>query len=174
MSSFFNRLVSVLDGTNYCDWSVLMQSYLQLNDLWEVVDGNLCIPEQPQPTTRTTGTGDQAWTMRVPIPEDQIAVYNAAYAIWSTTKHKAIGAITLRIVPQLRYHQTVNQSAWTFGGNLRTAFSAASMSTVYSDFKQIINTKLSGGNPVSEIERMAELFGRLLTNNLNLPKDYKS
>jgi hypothetical protein len=48
------------------------------------------------------------------------------------------------------------------------------MSTVYSDFKQIINTKLSGGNPVSEIERMAELFGRLLTNNLNLPKDYKS
>jgi hypothetical protein len=42
------------------------------------------------------------------------------------------------------------------------------MSVVYADFKQVINVKLSGGNPVPEIERMATLFGCLANNNLTI------
>jgi hypothetical protein len=42
------------------------------------------------------------------------------------------------------------------------------MSAVFSDFKQAIGIKLSGGNPVPEIERMVMLFGCLANNNLNI------
>src|SRR5882757_5638509 len=38
------------------------------------------------------------------------------------------------------------------------------MSAIFSDFKIVMSSKLSRGNPVSEIERMAELFGRLALN----------
>jgi hypothetical protein len=39
------------------------------------------------------------------------------------------------------------------------------MSAIFADFKVVMGSKLSGGNPVSEIERMAELFRRLALNN---------
>ena len=42
------------------------------------------------------------------------------------------------------------------------------MPTVYVDFKQVINIKLSGRNPVPEMECMATLFNRLATNNLTI------
>jgi hypothetical protein len=152
MSSSLERLVPILDGTNYRDWAVLMQSYLQLQDLWEVVDGG-----HRMPTALTPG----ATTL-------QMTAYNAAYAAWNTADNKATGAITLRIAASLRHYHAANQSVRTFWSNLKTAFGAASMPTVYADFKQVINLKLSGGNPVPEMEQMVTLFNRLATNNLSL------
>ena len=149
MSSSLERLVPILDGTNYRDWAVLMQSYLQLQDLWEVIDGDHRMPTALTPSASAS----------------QTTAYNTAYATWNVADNKATGAITLRITASLRHYRAANQSARTFWGNLKTAFGAASMPTVYADFKQVINIKLSGGNPVPEIERMATLFNRLAANN---------
>ena len=87
MSSSLERLVPVLDGTNYRDWAVLMQSYLQLQDLWEVVGGAHRMPAAlgPSPTAAQT------------------TAYNEQYAVWNTIDNKAIGAITLRITASLRH-----------------------------------------------------------------------
>jgi len=152
MSSSLERLVPILNGTNYHDWAVLMQSFLQLQDLWEVVDGS-----HHMPTALTPGA-----------TASQTTAYNTAYAEWNIANNKATGAITLRIAAHLRHYRSANQSARTFWGNLKTAFGAASMPAVFADFKQVINAKLSGGNPVPEMERMATLFGRLATNNLTI------
>ena len=157
--SSLEKLVPVLDGSNYRDWSVMMMSYLQLQELWEVVDGNLRIPTAPTPTTAADGT-TTAPTRAV------MAAYNEEYAKWNTADNKATGAITLRVHASLRHYRTANQSARTFWANLRNAFGAASMSAIYADFKAVIGTKLSGGNPISEMERMATLFGRLATNQV--------
>jgi len=97
-----------------------------------------------------------------------MTAYNSAYAAWNVADNKATGAITLCIAAHLRHYRSANQSARTFWGNLKTAFGAASMPTVYADFKQVINVKLSGGNPVPEMEHMETLFGRLATNNLTI------
>jgi len=144
MSSSLEHLVPVLDGTNYHDWAVLMQ------ELWDVVDR-----AHRMPTALTPGAKQSA-----------ITAYNAAYVAWNTADNKAIGAITLRVAASLRHYRSANQTACTFWGNLKTAFGAASMSAVYADFKLVINTKLSGGNPVPEMERLATLFDHLSTNNL--------
>jgi hypothetical protein len=123
-----------------------------LQDLWEVVDGGHRMPTALTPGATTS----------------QTTAYNAAYAAWNTADNKATDAITLCITASLRHYRAANQSARTFWGNLRKAFGAASMPAVYADFKQVINLKLSGGNPVPEMERMATLFNRLPANNLSL------
>ena len=80
-----------------------------------------------------------------------------------------MGAITLHINAQLCHYHTVNQSACALWTVLPNTFGAALMSMVYTDFKQVVRIKLSRENPVSEIEHMATLFGRLTTNNFAIP-----
>ena len=41
---------------------------------------------------------------------------------------------------------------------------------MFADFKQAINIRLSGNNPVPEIERMQTLFGKLETNGIDIPE----
>ena len=48
------------------------------------------------------------------------------------------------------------------------------MPAVYADFKQVINIKLTGGNPIPDLERMAMLFRRLTTNSLTLPDNLQA
>jgi len=148
MLNSLEHLVPILNGTNYLDWAVLMQSYLQLQDLWEVVDGTHRMPAALTPSASAS----------------QTTAYNAAYAVWNTADNKATGAITLRISTSLRHYHSTNQSARTFWSNLKKAFGAASMSAVYADFKQVMNLKLSGGNPVPEIERMATLLQGIVSH----------
>jgi hypothetical protein len=158
MSSSLKRLVPVLDGTNYRDWQVLMQSFLQMQDLWEVVGG----------THRMPAALAQGATA------SQTTAYNEAYAKWNSIDNKAIGAITLCITASLRHYRGTNDTSRTFWNNLKTAFGTASMPAVYADFKQVVNIKLSGGNPIPDLERMATLFGRLGANSLTLPDNLQA
>jgi len=144
MSSSLERLVPILDGTNYHDWSVLVQSYLQLQNSWEVVGGSYRMPTQP-------AQGASA---------SDVTAFREAFSLWNAADNKASGAIMLRISASLRHYRGANQSARTF----RTA----SQSTQYVDFKLLINSKLSGGNPIPGMERMATLIDCLLTNSLTL------
>ena len=141
-----------------------MQSYLQLQVLWEVTGGGFRIPAQPQ--TLVTGTDDQA--VRTPPTEQQMAKYNAAMAKWNTEDNKARGAIRLCINTQLQHYCTANQTTCGIWMVLAQTFGATSMSAVYADFKQVIRLKLSRGNPIPEIEQMATLFGHLTTNNYTI------
>jgi len=167
MSSSLDKLIPLLDGTNYRDWAVLMQSYLQMQELWDVVGREHYSPNVPTPTRRTTGTGDQRTTTEVPPTAEAMEAYRTAAAKWSAADDRAMGAITLHLAPQLQHYCAVTARAtW---GNLQTAFGRTSMSAVYADFKQVLNTKLSGGNPVPELELMATLFGRLQSNDLRIP-----
>ena len=104
----------------------------------------------------------------------QTTAYNEAYAVWNTIDNKAIGAITLHITACLRHYRGANDTSRTFWMNLKTAFGTASMPAVYVDFKQVINIKLTGGNPIPDMERMATLFGRLTTNSLTLPDNLQA
>ena len=156
MSSQLDRLVPVLDGTNYCQWSVLMQSFLQMQELWEVIGGRHHMPAQPTPVATDVSQAAQAAFQAAQNAHDEL------YATWNIADSKPIGALTLRLAPQLRHYQTAAQQLWI---NLERAFGAPSMSAIFADFKVVMGSKLSGGNPVPEIERMAELFRRLALNN---------
>jgi hypothetical protein len=51
---------------------------------------------------------------------------------------------------------------------LKCVFGAPTVSALYVDFKQVLATKLSGNNPISEIERLTTLFRRLNNSPLQL------
>jgi hypothetical protein len=159
MSSSLERLVPVLDGTNYRRWVQDMQAYLQTQELWEVMTNDYPFPTEPQ--GRTTGTGAQAVT--TPPDPDLMVTYREELRKWRRKNNAAAGAISLRIHPNLRHHcNTVASTTWR---NLRDAYAGQSMPAIFADFKQIIQTRLSGGNPIPEIEHLATLFGRMASNN---------
>jgi hypothetical protein len=75
----------------------------------------------------------------------------------------AQGAISLRIHPNLCHHcGTVSVTTWR---KLSTAYGEQSMPVIFADFKQILQTRLSGGNPIPEIEHIVILFRRMASNN---------
>jgi hypothetical protein len=131
-----------------------------MQELWEVVSGRLHMPTQP--TLVATDTPQAA---QEAFAEAQV-VYTTEFTTWNPMDSKAMGALTLCLAPQLRYYRTPNITAHALWISLEHTFGAPSMSAIFSDFKVVLRIKLSGGNPVPEIERMAELFGRLALNNL--------
>jgi len=170
MSSTLDRLVPVLNGTNYRDWAVLMQSFLQMQELWEVVGGRMRMPTEPTRPAAPRPTPPATTALPVPPAQQEVydnamADYQVAYNAWNLADNKALGAITLRLVPQLRHYHTANITARQIWINLERAFGAPSMSAIFADFRIVMGSKLSGGNPVPEIERIAELYGRLALNN---------
>jgi len=90
MSSQLDRLVPVLDGTNYHQWSVLMQSFLQMQELWEVVGGRHRMPPQPTPVATDASQAAQAAFLAAQHAHDEL------YAAWNIVDSKAIGALSTR------------------------------------------------------------------------------
>jgi hypothetical protein len=90
MSSQLDRLVPILDGTNYRQWSVLMQSFLQMQELWEVVGGRHRMPAQPTPVA--SDASQAAHTAH----QTAFEAYEAAYAAWNRDDSKSLGAIEQR------------------------------------------------------------------------------
>ena len=80
MSSTLDRLVPVLDGTNYREWSTMMEAYLQMQELWEVVSGVYPIPIQPKGTRWTTECDGQQVSVIVLPTEAEMEEYRIAYA----------------------------------------------------------------------------------------------
>jgi hypothetical protein len=153
--SSLDKLVPVLDSTNWRKWEVCMTAYLQTQELWEVVSENTkpIEPEQPEDEESTEYATAKA-------------AYKAAYAIWKKENSKASGIITLHVAAHLRHN--ISDSAYATWTMLKRVFSAPTVSALYADFKQVLATKLSGGNPIPEIERLATLFGRLSGTPLQL------
>jgi len=149
--SSLDKLVPVLDGTNWREWEVTMTAYLQMQELWEVVSSNTkpIEPEQEEDADASV-----------------LAAHDAAMTIWKKENSKALGVLTLRVAAHLRHHLSGTAHAtWTA---LKNAFGARTISALYADFKQVLATKLSGGNPIPEIERLATLLGRLNETPLQL------
>jgi hypothetical protein len=74
MSSAIDRLVPVLNGTNWHDWSVMMKAYLNIQELWEICS-SINMPTEPQPTAREEVVQGVRQCIRVPVPDTDMAAY---------------------------------------------------------------------------------------------------
>src|SRR5882672_4168953 len=165
--SSLDKLVPLFDGTNYREWSMMMESYLQMQDCWDVVNRTNAAPIAPRPTRRQEGTGTDARIITVSVPQEEIDAFQAAFTPWRKLNDKALGAITLRLAAHLHHHRVAGaRETWQVLANL---YGDSSYSATYSDFKQVLGIKLSGNNPIPEIKQMATLFGRLTGNKFELP-----
>jgi hypothetical protein len=103
MSGSLEKLVPMLDGTNWREWEVNMTAFLQMQELWEVVSENTK-PIEPQPTTQVVETRaatetTPAATRQVQLPPtaEAMEAYHTLYTPWKRDNSKALGAITLRV-----------------------------------------------------------------------------
>jgi hypothetical protein len=81
MSSTLDRLVPVLNGTNYREWSTLMEAYLKMQDLWDVVSGATAAPIRPPGTIREVAATETeaARRVRVPATQEELDAYQALF-----------------------------------------------------------------------------------------------
>ena len=47
MSSSLEKLISILDGSNYLTWADVMKSYLRSQENWQIVTGGYAEPRDP-------------------------------------------------------------------------------------------------------------------------------
>src|SRR5580765_5105977 len=127
MSSSLERLVAMLDDTNYRRWAQDMKAYLQKEELWEIISQDYPILTRPSPTTRIQGTGDAATVVEVPPPAPVMQEYREEMRKWRRKNNAVQGALTLRIHPNLRHH--CNDYARQTWNNLQTAYGGQSMPT---------------------------------------------
>ena len=121
--------VPILDGANYQVWAVKMTAFLRSQGLWNIVRSIESNPPELDPA--------------VYKPVD-IAIRNKERLEWSNRDDQALGAISLRLSPNLMNHiGTTSYRTWK---NLEDTFGKPGPAMIYADFRQAINFKLSGGN----------------------------
>jgi hypothetical protein len=144
-----------------------MTAYLQTQELWEVVSTD-ARPIEPLATGRmilATETSAEC-RVRVPPSDEEMAAYTMLLTTWRKQNMRALSTITLCLAPQLRHHlEDTARLMWTM---LKQQFGEHTVSTYYSDFKAIMSSKLSGGNPITEMEHLTILFGHLDNTPIDL------
>ena len=86
MSSQLTTLVPVFDGTNYKEWSTLMQSYLMAQGRWYLIQDREDAPVKPVATARQA------------VDSDKMEEWKE----WKHDTTKALGEINLRLAPSVR------------------------------------------------------------------------
>src|SRR5687767_6412373 len=138
MSNSLTNLVPVLDGTNYQNWSPLMEAFLGFQNLLPVTNGTW---------SRPTGTDD-----------------NEGKEKWDSANQQARGAIILRLnasIQSLVISKTTAKQIWD---HLKATYGKPGLATIYSDFKQLAQFRISGGDPRPEIALFRQLLDRLTAN----------
>jgi transposase InsO family protein len=135
MSSQLTNFVPVLDGSNYGLWSKAMKAFLQSQGLWGYAEGTFATP---------------------------LATDVDARAAWDKANGMTIGNIVLRLSPALQqFAESYNDASdiWT---QLQTRYGAASVPSIYKDFKEAISTRFPANqHPAPQFDKLAACFARL-------------
>src|SRR5579859_8178445 len=93
--------IEKLNKSNYCSWSQVVESHLDDQDLWEVVQGKDKKPERPlTPTTSTAQTPDQTAAAETATAAAMEA-YEAELEAWTNKSKKAWKMIISTISPSV-------------------------------------------------------------------------
>src|SRR5271170_7913889 len=130
MSSQLDRLVPVLNRTNYLVWAEQMTAYLRSQGLWGYPNNDIKSPGRPGPTASTTE--------------------KEAFDQWLLKDSQAIGTIVLRTSVSCRIHFKDKVSSWGHWTALKEAYSEVGASVISADFRQAVGFRISGaGHPAT-------------------------
>src|SRR5579859_5924831 len=87
--------IEKLNESNYRSWSQVVESHLDDQDLWEVVQGKDKKPKRPQTPTSTAQTSDQTATVAA------MEAYEAELEAWTKKAKKARKMIISTISPSV-------------------------------------------------------------------------
>ena len=166
MSNQLTTLVTVFDGTNFPLWSRQMRAYLQSQGLYGYCTGNISKPTyrpavkavayQPADPVAKTPEVKEVKAQNEYMPSD------AEISAWHKTDDQAIGHIILRLSSAIQ--QNVNpgfnaQELWEW---LENTYETDTLSSVYKDLREVLNTRFSPNqHPTPIFEKLEAAYSRL-------------
>src|ERR1700733_1296356 len=151
MSSSIERLVPLLDGSNYRVWKDSMKSYLMSQGYWRIANG-----EYLKPASLATTNGCYAQ-----VESDRRE--------WDNKDDAAYGSIMLRIAPLLHNLATGQTGAKALWDVLAATLGKTGAALIYSEFKAATSVWISASNPTADCTKMATHFAWLKKNSQVIP-----
>ncbi|KAJ2914384.1 hypothetical protein MD484_g6037, partial [Candolleomyces efflorescens] len=153
MNSIFNT-VPVFDGSNYLRWKEKMKSYLQVQNLWLIVNG--------------TETKLPALVASTNVTQDQVDSREAARVKWLRDDEAALGAISLKLRDDFQILiGTTSARTWDA---IEAKYGTTTASQIYGWFSELMRWKLNGKeDPFKEFARWDLLVDKLGKAQVTLP-----
>ena len=149
MSSSLEKLVPLLEGSNYLIWAGAMRPYLQSQGTWRIINGN-----EPKPRTLVATATNTA----------EVTAREAEHKDWNNKDDQAFGVIMLRTatsIKQLGQNQTSLKGLWDA---LVTALGTPGPAILFADFKTTTTIQINPQIPILDITKMLTIFDRLTSN----------
>jgi len=165
--------VPVLNGPNYQTWEPLMRAYLQGNDVWFAIVGDVIVLEYPGKTvTRELADGTKE-SMVVPN-KDKTPNNVDEFKSWAKENYKALGKINLRLHKSIRYKYSSIEIAKNLWERLKDEFGKPGIAATYHEFKSALSTSLPGNtNPSTALNKLLGHFGRMANAECSIPEHLK-
>ena len=160
ISANIDNHVMLFKGVDYNIWADQIQTYLEFTGLWTYTSTTSRAPIDP---------GESASNKEKNSYRAELNKYNEG-----TTK--CMGAMRLRLHPDIRNHPDIKGSVgpFTLWSKIQELYGKPGLSVIYSDFKQAINFAWDGNlDPRSEIARFQVILSRLNANKVELPEFVK-
>ena len=160
MSSQLTNLVPVLNGTNYQQWSSVVQSFLMSQGQWR------CTKEgADSPNVGTiTKTEEDGTTTTVTTGEAEVAS-------WKEDAEKALGNIRLRLHHTIGYQFNEVDNPADLWEILKKKYGAPGMTKAFVEFKAIMDTVIPNGvDPSPALDKIMSHHARLTNMDWDIPK----
>ena len=174
--SFKNRFadIPVFDSSNWLSWSARMSQFLMANKVWSYI---IRTYPKPAPIRETISTLASS-----PQPSGSSSSHSAATTtLGPVTNGKEIADWVNDDGSTIRYIKMKCQEAIVTGipttadtlkkvwDNLKEKYNKASAVSVLMEIRKAFSFRLSGGDPTSEIQKLAAMFAHLEQCGFTIP-----
>jgi len=166
--------IPIFDGSNWLSWSARMSQFLMANKVWSYVIGTY---SKPAPIRETIST-----LVSSPQPLGSSSSHSAAtttlgpvtngkeIADWINDDGSVIGYIKMKcqeaIIAGIPATTDTLKKVWD---NLKEKYNKASAASVLMEIHKVFSFRLSGGDPTSEIQKLAAMFAHLEQRGFTVP-----
>src|SRR5579859_5027981 len=146
--------IEKLNESNYRSWSQVVESHLDDQDLWEVVQGKDKKPERPTPTTTIPQSSDQAAAAATAMED-----YEAEFEAWTKKAKKARKMIISTISPSVMTYVEGTKDPAEMWAILEGRYKPKSSVTLRQPQRQFNTTKMldDDGDMEKHLQRVERL-----------------
>jgi len=157
--------IPIFDSSNWLSWSTRMSQFLMANKVWSYVTGTYPKPAPIRETISALASSHSATTTTLgPVTNGK------ENANWVNDNGSMIGYIKIKcqeaIVTGIPTTADTSKKVWD---DLKEKYNKASAASVLMEIHKAFSFRLSGGDPTSEIQKLAAMFACLEQHGFTVP-----
>jgi len=167
--SFKNRFadIPIFDGSNWLSWSARMSQFLMANKVWSYVTGTY---PKPAPIKETISAPASSSSCPATTTTLGPVMNGKKIADWINDDGSVIGYIKMKcqevIIAGIPTTADTSKKVWD---DLKEKYNKASAASVLMEIYKVFSFRLSGGDPTSEIQKLAAMFACLEQCSFTVP-----